>query len=253
MSLKAITFDLWDTLFVDGSDEPKRSASGLAPKNEARTRVFYEFVQKNQPIMRQESDLIFKTIEEAFNLNWKQHSMTWSVRERMEIASKALALPNNQEGLEETIETLETMELQPAPSLLPRVPDILRQLATQYPLGIISDTIYSSGQTLRRMLEKEGILDCFSVLIFSDEHGHSKPHPSNFAKAASALGCEPKQLAHVGDRIPNDIEGAQAVGARGILCQAAIRRDRSGSQPDGIFSDYKQLPRVVQELKENAQ
>ena len=34
--LKAITFDFWDTIVQDDSDEPKRKQQGLPTKSEAR-------------------------------------------------------------------------------------------------------------------------------------------------------------------------------------------------------------------------
>ena len=35
-TIKAVTFDLWDTMIADETDEPKRSAQGLASKPKAR-------------------------------------------------------------------------------------------------------------------------------------------------------------------------------------------------------------------------
>ncbi|MCP4360187.1 MAG: hypothetical protein GY796_19440 [Chloroflexi bacterium] len=37
--IKAITFDFWDTLVFDDSDEPKRAALGLPGKAETRLQL----------------------------------------------------------------------------------------------------------------------------------------------------------------------------------------------------------------------
>ena len=48
--VKAITFDLWDTLFVDDSDEPKRAAQRLRPKSGERPYCVYESLRRHQDI-----------------------------------------------------------------------------------------------------------------------------------------------------------------------------------------------------------
>ena len=40
--ISAITFDFWDTIAVDDSDEPKRAALGLPTKADARVQLFAE-------------------------------------------------------------------------------------------------------------------------------------------------------------------------------------------------------------------
>ena len=42
MTIKAVTFDLWDTVFDDESDEPKRAALGLESKAETRHRLLLD-------------------------------------------------------------------------------------------------------------------------------------------------------------------------------------------------------------------
>ena len=40
--IKAVTFDLWDTMVVDESDEPKRAAQGLRSKRDERRHLVWE-------------------------------------------------------------------------------------------------------------------------------------------------------------------------------------------------------------------
>ncbi len=42
--ITGITFDFWDTIAVDDSDEPKRAARGLPTKSEARAQLFAECI-----------------------------------------------------------------------------------------------------------------------------------------------------------------------------------------------------------------
>ena len=69
------------------------------------------------------------------------------------------------------------------------------------------------------------------VCIGSMRHGHVKPHRSIFEAALAALDAPPEEAAMVGDSYADDIEGARALGMRGILL------DRDGvhaGEPDRI-------------------
>jgi putative hydrolase of the HAD superfamily len=64
------------------------------------------------------------------------------------------------------------------------------------------------------------------VAVGSKAHGRTKPDPSIFAAALQALGVRADEAAMVGDSYEDDVEGARALGMRGILL------DREGFQPD---------------------
>lgn len=249
MAIKAITFDLWDTLFIDGSDEKKRSSLNLKSKKETRYELFHNFVNDQKETSQKETNKIFDTIEEAFNLTWKNHSITWTVKERLTLAAQSLNIKTNRKNFDQTVEKLENMELDPSPSLIPGVLETLTELKKHYKLGIISDTIYSPGKALRKILEKENILNNFSSFVFSDELGYSKPKKEVFHQASSDLSCNATEMAHIGDRFSKDIKGAKDFGAKAILCLAAIKREpEENVKYDAYFSDYKELPALIYKL-----
>jgi putative hydrolase of the HAD superfamily len=69
------------------------------------------------------------------------------------------------------------------------------------------------------------------VCVGSRTHGRVKPHRSIFEAALAALEAAPADAAMVGDSYADDIEGARALGMRGILL------DRDGAhvgEPDRI-------------------
>ena len=49
--IKGITFDLWDTVFIDDSDEPKRKADGRPTKAVERRQLVHQFVAKPIPLL----------------------------------------------------------------------------------------------------------------------------------------------------------------------------------------------------------
>ncbi len=55
--IRAITFDLWDTVFVDDSDEPKRADEGLAPKPIERRNLVEKFLKQTNPVARELIDV----------------------------------------------------------------------------------------------------------------------------------------------------------------------------------------------------
>ena len=48
--IKAVTFDLWDTMIHDDSDEAKRAAQGLRSKKETRRHLVWEALNAVEPI-----------------------------------------------------------------------------------------------------------------------------------------------------------------------------------------------------------
>ena len=82
-AIRAITFDLWDTVFIDDSDEPKRAAQGLAPKPVERRSLIQKFLERHEPISRELIDSAYNTVDAAFRQVWYGQNITWTVRERL--------------------------------------------------------------------------------------------------------------------------------------------------------------------------
>ena len=83
------------------------------------------------------------------------------------------------------------MEVRIQPDFTPGVHAALDELSLYYRLGIISDTIHTTGRGLRYLLQRQDLLRYFSQMLFSDEFGASKPEPGVFRQAASACAPHP--------------------------------------------------------------
>jgi len=66
-----------------------------------------------------------------------------------------------------------------------------------------------------------------------------------FRAACEGLGVEPSELAHVGDRESNDIDGPRAFGARGVLYTGCIDRGSSASKADVIVRHHRDLAAAI--------
>ena len=68
--VKALTFDLWDTVIHDDSDEPKRKAQGLPDKAAARRLLAHAALTKHGAIDKKLVDVAFDTADQAFRQVW---------------------------------------------------------------------------------------------------------------------------------------------------------------------------------------
>jgi len=167
-TIRAITFDLWDTVFIDDSDEPKRAAQGLAPKPVERRNLVQQFLDRHEPISRDLIDLAYDTTDAAFRQVWYGQNVTWTVRQRLSVLLKGLKRSLPEPEFDELVRLHEDMELAVRPDLAPNVTEALSSLHGKYQLGVISDAIFSPGRALRRLLADYDILKYFHSFVFSD-------------------------------------------------------------------------------------
>lgn len=81
------------------------------------------------------------------------------------------------------------------------------------PLGIISN---GAREQQIGKLERAGLLKYFSVLVFSEDVGRGKPHPSIFLEACRFAGDDPVECVHIGDDLVADVEGSHSLGMQPI-------------------------------------
>jgi putative hydrolase of the HAD superfamily len=245
---KLITFDLWDTVFIDDSDEPKRKAKGLAPKFEERRNLVEKALGKTASLSREMIEIAYATADEAFRHVWYQQNVTWSVAERLGIVFKGLNSELPESEFNEVVRQHEEMELDIPPDLAPDIKTALIELNKHYQLAVISDTIFSPGRVLKQILAGHGLLDLFDVFVFSDEIGCSKPNPAVFDKIVAETGVEYNEIIHIGDREKKDVDGAHLVGAKAILTTVVKDRGSSKSQAEAICNDYSKLVDIISSL-----
>ena len=251
MTISAVTFDLWDTVFDDESDEPKRKAQGLESKPETRHRLLLEALERHHEITRAEVDLAYAVANAAFYKVWQEASITWSNRERLEVLLKGLGKPLPDDELAALSSRMERLEVDLPPDILPGVRDAIRTLGSRYKLCVISDTIVPPSSGLRDMLAHHDLLQYFNGFAFSDEVGHSKPHRDMFAAAQAEMDVPFEEMVHIGDRDNKDIKGAQALGMKAILYTAKRDADRYSTSADAVCTDHKDLVGIIDALAEN--
>lgn len=254
--ISAVTFDFWDTLAADDSDEPKRAALGLPPKPEARAVLFARRIAELYPHISQEKAMAaYQAANQQFREDWHNEHRTPGVATRFYYAYEFLGLkpsPGHYAAVMREIDQLvleiETMEVRIPPDFVDGVHYTLQVLSQEYKLGIISDTIHTHGRGLRHLLAIEGLLPYFSYMVFSDEVGASKPSPEVFRQAAIGLDVPPNQIVHIGDRESNDVAGPRAFGMKAILFTGLVDRGSTKTGANAVCQNFVDLPQIVRRL-----
>jgi putative hydrolase of the HAD superfamily len=243
--VRALSFDLWDTIVDDDSDEPKRKALGLRPKAEERRHLIWQALDAEQPIAREAVSLAYAVADAAFDNVWKKHSVTWTLDERLDVILLGLARRLSGQARAAVVEALARMEVDTPPDVIPGIEAALAELARRYKLCVVSDAIVTPGVRLRELLERHGLKRHFQGFAFSDEVGRSKPHPAMFAAAARQLGVGFEEMLHVGDRELNDVKGPKALGMRAVLFTQKRKPDGGGTSADAACGSARELPAVI--------
>jgi putative hydrolase of the HAD superfamily len=248
-TIQAVSFDLWDTIVHDDSDEAKRKAQGLLSKREQRRHLLWQALCKEGSISLEQVSMAYDVADAAFNTVWHDQHVTWPIAARIDVILKGLDRTLAENDLAEVIHAHEMMEVDIYPDIIDGCAQALEQLASRYRLAIVSDTIVSPGTALRQLLEKHGVAQYFSAFAFSDEVGRSKPHRSMFESAASQLGVDVREMVHLGDRDHNDVKGPQAIGMKAILFTASRDVDQQNTSADAICAHYSKLPEILESLE----
>jgi putative hydrolase of the HAD superfamily len=244
----AVTFDLWDTIIHDDSDEVKRKKQGLRTKREERRYLLWEALNRQQRISRNSVWLACDNADAAFNRSWRQRSVTWTVRERLAVVLDELGRTLPEGVLALVVRDYEEMEIKITPDIIEGAADSVRDLTKDFRLAVVSDAIVSPGRCLRQWLDLHEIYNCFQSFAFSDEVGHSKPHPDMFLKVSGDLDVPIEDMIHVGDREHNDIQGPQALGMKAVLFSGTRDKDRKNTTADAICDHHRDLPNIVRQL-----
>lgn len=116
-------------------------------------------------------------------------------------------------------------------------------------VGVLSNTLWTR-EFHERVFDRDGVLHLIDGAVYSSEIPWTKPHPHAFRSALEAVGgSDPGRVVFVGDRLWDDVHGAQAVGMRAVhVPHSAIPQDQRGpvdGAPDAIVSRLADLLPLV--------
>jgi putative hydrolase of the HAD superfamily len=248
--IKALSFDLWDTLIIDDSDETKRQQLRLLAKRAARIEMLWKAAKELVPnFFFPEVVAAYESNREDFNRKWREEHITEKVFTRIQAIGDLLNIVFSENTILRISRGWEEMELEVSPDLVPGAREVISLLSQTYPLAVVSDAIVSPGRVLRKILDKLGLWHYFTAAIFSDEVGASKPSPKIFKALLEELSLPPHQVIHIGDRPVNDVAGAEACGIKAVLFQGVKNRELDATiKPDAVCQHLSELPELIKKL-----
>lgn len=96
------------------------------------------------------------------------------------------------------------------------MPALAELTATGARIVLTSNTLATSAQVHRQLVDDLGLAPYFDDMLFSGELGIAKPHPDVFAAIATRAHCAPQRICHVGDDRRTDIDGARNAGCLAV-------------------------------------
>ncbi|MEM3597198.1 MAG: HAD family hydrolase [Candidatus Bathyarchaeia archaeon] len=237
--IKAVTFDLWETLLFerDGYDA-RRSSARCRNLVNALKGLGVEVSVENMDFA------LKKTISSLLKIWDTNRDIAHS--EQIQLLMKHL-FKNSVSVKEEWLDSLSSAYVsalfEVPPYLNPDALEVLRWLKSQNKyVGIICNTGLTPGFGLRRFLEKEGVAKYFDVMIFSEEVGVRKPDPRIFHLVSEKLKVKPYEVVHVGDNLRSDVWGAKNACFKAVYFLCETGRDRvAESDPTSLVSLSRKL------------
>ena len=240
-----VTLDLWLTLIaeLDGTQRSRR-------RYETRARLAGEvldgfglhvsgddLVNASQQI----SQMVSIDHDLGVDLAFKDR-----VAQMLSLVDEELVERLSEPGLDAVAAAVDRAFLDSPPSFLPASKEVLHHLyELDVSVALISNVALTSADAYRQWFDREGVLDMFDELTFSNEIACAKPSPAIFCPTIEKVGSVPEVGLHIGDNLLTDVSGAAAVGMKtgwisGHDDRAAI------VEPDYTLESIRDLPAVVE-------
>ena len=232
-TLRAVTFDLWQTLLMD-------TPEGLRQAQAERIRGIHRI------LAGQGVSVQLGAVEQAYDAVWGRLQPIWAayrdlgsrgqVRIILEVLGVNGAIPVDgpiMDALDDAY-CMPILDAMPGANVGAR--EVMGALTDRgLRLGLICNTGRTPGRMLRLVLERLGLASYLRVVSFSDEVELRKPHPEIFHRTLRALGVRPEAAAHIGDDVTTDVAGARSVGMRAIhlLHATSASQDSRGAEAIG--------------------
>jgi len=208
MPIRAVLFDLGDTLvsYYQPSDFMpilRRSLDaclqvlGMGPLHgEARTDLIHQALE----LYQERADLAVWPLEERLRMLFGPHAnLDTGLTERLA-----------QAFLEPIFLTAQVQH--------DALPVLLGLERRGVKTAIVSNTPWGSpGRIWRSELARHELLTAVDAVVFCQDVGWRKPHPTPFRRALEMIGVAAKDAAFVGDNPVWDVEGAESAGLLPIL------------------------------------
>jgi putative hydrolase of the HAD superfamily len=237
MQIKAVLFDLFDTLLLirldkDFSENCLRSVYSFLSAN--GVNVSYEDFRRTYLTVRKEIyERVNRSLEEPhFSVRVSQTLMRLGYN--YDVSSPIVR------GATDAYSG-EFMRYVYLEEDAVRVLQVLRERG--YRTGVISN--FSVPELVYKILAAYGLKDFLDVIVISAEINRRKPSPEIFRFALSQLGVDASEAIFVGDTLDTDIKGAKNVGMRTVLIERKKTNIGPEDKPDFTIKRLSDLLNII--------
>lgn len=129
--------------------------------------------------------------------------------------------------------------------LMPDARETLVRLSADYTLGLLTN---GAPDLQREKIAASGLGSFFKAVAVSGEYDIGKPKPEIFHRLAAEMGVEPHEAAMVGNSLERDIAGAKNAGLTSIWLKVAGSEEHAPVEPDFTIHGLAELPALLESL-----
>jgi putative hydrolase of the HAD superfamily len=265
MAIKALLFDLDDTLMVDEAVSHETFAHVAAVASSRFEVDSARFASDAMSTARElwssgECRPFCRSIGiSAFECLWggftgESPDLTalrnWATAYRVEVFSRVLSL----HGKEVPSDAASFLSAEFATTrrarqrLMPGARELMVDLASAYRLALLTN---GAPDLQREKISASGLESFFNGIAVSGEHGIGKPKPEIFHRLLDELGVTPSEALMVGNSLERDIAGARNAGIRSVWIRVPGSEEQAEVTPDHTITALSEIPAILNELAAN--
>ena len=249
MALKAVFFDLGETLFNYGKADVNELLLQAA-------RLTFDHLHRCTLDAEKLGDFRRYYRQTVWAIKWR---FIWSnITHRDFNAQRLLGRQLRERQIQITpaqLEELSWLWYKPLGDLVHLEPNLHRHLQRledmSLKLAIISNT-FSPPAVLDRHLQHFDLLRYFPVRLYSSITIYRKPHPRIYQSALQSAGVEAHESVMVGDRWREDVLGAIRSGIKPVLKRAYTNKGKLVDGKIAVIDTLAELPDLIARWRENS-
>jgi len=235
-AVSAVTFDLWNTLIVEGP-------SGLF---HPRVRAWQEeFSKAGLDVPDDAIEAAHRGALEAYQRAWHANTQFCS-EEATDHVLDRLGVRLDGPSRERLVASFHEAGLASEIFATPHSVDVVGTVkAAGVRTAIICDIGLTPSTALLVHLERLNLLDLVDVFTWSDELRSYKPDARAFTTTLETLGVPADRALHVGDRRRTDVQGAREVGMATVRYRFVYDDPEPMPDADHVIDDLTALLTIV--------
>jgi len=265
MAIKALIFDLDDTLVVDEAvshetfDHVAAQASSRFGTDSARFASDAMSAARElwgsgecRPFCRSIGISAFECLWGGFTGDSAELTSlrNWATAYRVEVFAKALSL----QGKEAPADAAAFLSVEFAATrrarqrLMPGARELMADLAATHAVALLTN---GAPDLQREKIAASGLESFFRAIAVSGEHGIGKPKPEIFHRLLVELGVAPSEALMVGNSLERDIAGARNAGIRSVWIRVPGSEEQAEVTPDHTIATLSEIPGILNDLAVN--